>query len=487
MNPNTPVIIGVAQISKRDYNKIYFMEPVDLMVEASQKAAEDAGVPALVESLDSVRVVRGWWRYEHPAGYVSSALGCEEAETVGTAYGGNMVQNLLNASALDILKGKNELLLLTGAEVGNSQAKARKSGESLPHKKTEGTYDRVIGEDKSMSAEAEIARGILRPIQIYPMFENALRAHRGETIAEHLDRVSALWSRFSAEAENNPAAWITKAKTKIEISSPGPKNRMISFPYPKLMNSNNAVDMSAAIILCSLEKAKSLGIDQSKWVFPWVGTEANDTYFVSERENFYSSPAIRIAGIRAMELAGLSPDKIDLVDLYSCFPSAVQIAASELGFSLDRSLTVTGGLTFGGGPLNNYVMHSISRMVTLLREDRNKKGLITANGGFLTKHSFGIYSAAPPIRDFQYENLQAEVDRMPTREVAADYDGPATLESYTVMFKNDNPEIGHCACLTPQGKRTWANVTDIRVLNLMQVEEFCGRKVFIDGNGMVSL
>ena len=188
-----------------------------------------------------------------------------------------------------------------------------------------------------------------------------------------------------------------------------------------------------------------------------------------------------------MELAGLSPDEIDLVDLYSCFPSAVQIAARELSFSLDRPLTVTGGLTFAGGPLNNYVMHSISRVVTLLREDRNKKGLITANGGFLTKHSFGIYSATPPIRDFQYENLQAEVDKMPTREMAAYYEGPATLESYTVMFKNDKPEIGHCACLTSEGKRTWANITDISVLNLMQVEEFCGRKVFIDGNGMVSL
>ena len=399
LNPNTPVIIGVAQVLKRDYDKTNFKEPLDLMVEASRKAADDAGVPGLVENLDSVRVVRGWWRYEHPAGYVSSSLGCEEAETVGTAYGGNMVQNLLNASARDILEGENELLLLTGAEVGNAQAKARKLGESLPQKKTEGTYDRVIGEDKSMSAQAEIARGIKRPIQIYPMFENALRAHLGETITEHVDRVSALWSRFSAEAENNPDAWISEAKTKTEISSAGPSNRMVSFPYPKLMNSNNSVDMSAAIILCNIKKAKSLGIDQSKWVFPWVGTEANDKHFVSERENLYSSPAIRIAGRRAMELVGLSPDEIDLVDLYSCFPSAVQIAARELSFSLDRPLTVTGGLTFAGGPLNNYVMHSISRMVTLLREDRNKKGLITANGGFLTKHSFGIYSATPPIRD----------------------------------------------------------------------------------------
>mgnify|MGYP001169233212 FL=1 len=483
MNPNTPVIIGVAQILKRGYDKTNFKEPIDLMVEASKKAAKDAGNPTLVENLDSVRVVRGWWRYENPAGYVSAALGCKDAETVGTAYGGNMVQNLLNASAKDVLEGKNDLLILTGAEVGNAQAKARKLGESLPQKETEGAYDRVIGDDKSMSSEAEIARGILRPIQIYPMFENALRAHLGETITDHNERVSELWAMFSAEAEKNPDAWISEAKTAREISSPGPRNRMISFPYPKLMNSNNAVDMSAAIILCSVEKAKSLGIDKSKWIYPWVGTEANDTYFVSERENLYSSPAIRIAGRRAMELAGLSPDKIDLVDLYSCFPSAVQIAARELGFSLDRPLTVTGGLTFGGGPLNNYVMHSISRMVALLRESPEKKGMITANGGFLTKHSFGIYSATSPVRDFQYENLQAEVNEMPTRESVADYEGPATLESYTVMFSNENPEIGHCACLTPEGKRTWANVTDNDVLELMQVEEFCGRRVLVDGKG----
>mgnify|MGYP003324949063 CR=1 FL=1 len=313
-----------------------------------------------------------------------------------------------------------------------------------------------------------------------------IRDSLGETITDHIDRVSALWSRFCAEAEKKPDSWISEAKTAREISSPGPKNRMISFPYPKLMNSNNAVDMSAAIILCSVEKAKSLGIEKSRWVYPWVGTEANDTHFVSERENLHSSPAIRIAGRRAMELARLSPDEIDLVDLYSCFPSAVQIAARELGFPLDRPLTVTGGLTFGGGPLNNYVMHSISRMVSLLRESRAKKGMITANGGFLTKHSFGIYSASPPVRDFQYENLQPKVNEMPTRESVTDYEGPAILESYTVMFASENPDVGHCACLTPEGKRTWANVSDNDVLELMQVEEFCGRQVFLDGKGTLS-
>ncbi len=485
MNPNTPVIVGVSQILQRGYDKNTFKEPVDLMVEAARKAAEDAVSENMVSEVDSVRVVRGWWRYEHPAGYVAAGLGCKAAEKVGTAYGGNMVQSLLNATAKDILEGKNSLVVLTGAEVGNAQAKARKLGHELPQKETIGSYDRVIGEEKPMSGEAEIARGILRPIQIYPMFENALRAHLGETIQYHTERTSELWARFSEVAASNPDAWISDSKTAPEIASPGPGNRMVSFPYPKLMNSNNAVDMASAIIICSVRKAKSLGVDESKWIYPWVGTEANDTYLVSARENLYSSPAIRVAGRRAMDLAGLTADTIDLVDIYSCFPSAVQIAARELGFSLEQPLTVTGGLTFGGGPLNNYVMHSISRMVDLLRVGTEKKGLITANGGFLTKHAFGIYSAMPPKEDFQYENMQSMVDEMPTREWVVEHEGEVTVESYTVMFAGGEVDVGHCACITSDGKRTWANVSDSEVLVAMQGEEFCGRKARVEAGGML--
>ena len=117
-----------------------------------------------------------------------------------------------------------------------------------------------------------------------------------------------------------------------------------------------------------------------------------------------------MAGRRALELCSLTPADVDHVDVYSCFPSAVQIGAREIGLDLNRPLTVTGGLTFAGGPLNNYVMHSIARMAELLRENSNAKGLITANGGYLTKHAFGVYSATPPSTPFQHQDVQAEVD-----------------------------------------------------------------------------
>lgn len=487
MNPNTPVIIGVGQILQRITDPQAGREPVDLMADAVRRAAEDAGNPALLEHVDSIRVIRGAWRYRQPAGYVAEQIGSPAAEKVGTCFGGNMVQSTLNASALDILNGDRSLIVLTGAENGNSQAKARKAGIELSKKETDGAYDRMIGKEEHMSGEAEKARDILQPIQVYPMFENALRYAAGETIEQHQKRVSELWARFSAVAASNPNAWLKDPVSAESIRTPGDTNRMVSFPYPKLMNSNNAVDMSAAVILCSVEKAKSLGIDASRWVYPWSGTDAHDTYYVSARDNLYTSPAIRIAGSRALELAGLQTDDLDHIDIYSCFPSAVQVAANELGLAHDRQLTVTGGLTFGGGPLNNYVMHSISRMVEVLRQDAGKKGFITANGGFLTKHAFGIYSTEPPPRDFSHQNLQDEVDQCPSRDWLVDYAGDVTIESYSVMYGAAGPAVAHTACLTADGKRTWANTTDTEVMAAMTTEEFCGRAASIDGAGNLTV
>ncbi len=208
MNANTPVIIGVAQIQQRISDPLAGKEPIDLMVDAVQAAAVDAGNPGLLGSVDSVRVIRGAWRYKHPAGYVAEKVGCQGAETVGTCFGGNMVQSTLNLSAADILAGKRDLIVLTGAEVGYSQAKAAKAGIELPVTETAGDYDFKLGKDEPMACEAELAREIRQPIQMYPIFENAIRHANGESIEAHRERVSTLWAGFSQVASGNPDAWI---------------------------------------------------------------------------------------------------------------------------------------------------------------------------------------------------------------------------------------------------------------------------------------
>ena len=481
-NPRTPVIVGVGQFLSRIESLEQAIEPLEMMWRAVRRAEEDAGVGPFLDQAQSVRVVRGMWSYKNPAKTIAERVGAMQAQTVGTLIGGNQNQALMNHTAAEILAGKFDLVLIAGAENGNSSGKARRAGATLAQTDAPGEPDAVFGADQRPEHhEFERAKGISRAIQVYPMYDNAVRHARGETLKEHIERVSGLWSRFNDVAQDNPNAWVRQNMTAEEIRTASPRNRQISFPYTKFMNANLSVDMAAALIVCSYEKARGLGIAEDKLVYPHSGAEGYDHFSASVRDNFHTSPGIRITGERAMDLAGIGPDDLDYVDLYSCFPSAVQVAAAELGLSEERPLTVTGGLTFGGGPLNNYVMHSIARTVELLRDKPDGYGLVTANGGNLYKHAHGIYSGAPPAKDFRTRDVKAEIAALPSRECLAEYDGEAVIESYTVMYENDAPRIGHVACLTPAGARTWVNTEDKDLMHDMVRQEFCGRPVRIQG------
>jgi acetyl-CoA C-acetyltransferase len=481
MSQPTAVLVGIAQLEQRIKDPLAGKEPLALMVDAVKAAAEDAGSNQLLTRAGSICVSRGIWPYKNPAKVIAEQIGSPGAQTVMSPFGGNYVQTAVSQAALDIQAGAVDVAILTGAECGYTQTRAAKAGVALDWQEAPGEPDRRIGKDQRMRNDAEKAIDLGRPIQVYPLFEIALRYARGETPEQHLKRVSELWAGFSAVAAANPHAWIRDAFSAETIRTPSPSNRPVSFPYPKLMNSNSNVDQASALILCSTDVATRLGIDPSKWIYPWVGTDAQDHLFVSNRDNLYSSPAIRFAGGRCLELAGVDAAGLDLVDIYSCFPSAVQVAARELGLSEDRPLTVTGGLTFHGGPMNNYVMHAIARMAELLRAGAGRNGLVTANGGLLTKHAFGFYSSQPSGEPFKHEDLQTQVDATPRRDVVQGYEGKATIESYTVMYGAEGPTVAHLACRTPEGNRAWANNAESSVLQAMTKEEFCGRAVTLDG------
>jgi len=476
MTQQTPVLVGISHLEQRFTDFESAKEPIQLMIDAVNQAAEDAGSKELLNT-GSVRVIRGIWPYEDPARAVAQAIGSPNAETALTAFGGNFVQTALNQSALDIQAGLHDVIILTGAECGSTQAKAAKAGQDLGWAELPGTPDRLIGAEKDMRHDAEIAIRLGRPIQIYPIMETALRHASGLSVDAHLEHISKLWAGFSDVAAANPNAWIREAKSAEEIRTISPMNRPVSFPYPKLMNSNNNVDQAAALILVSEEKAKALGISRDKWIYPWAGTDAQDHYYFSNRDNFHSSPAIRFAGGKCLELTGSTPDDIDMIDVYSCFPVAVQIACRELGFDMNRPLTVTGGLTFAGGPLNNYVMHSIARMAQLLRENPGKRGMITANGGYITKHAFGIYSSEPPAQPFQHADLQDQVDAELKRDVVIEHQGTGTVEGYSVMYGPEGVTKAFVAARLADGQRAWGTSEDVDLLQSMTEEEFCGRSV----------
>ncbi len=487
LDPRSPVLVGSHQLLQRVDDPREGLEPLEMMTSCVEGAARDAGSRSLLEAADLVCVIRGRWRYPNPAAAVAERVGATRARSAASPFGGNVVQAAVNRFASEIVAGERDVVVLTGAEIGRSQSRARKLGVKLSFSDAPGAPDLKIGEELDMVAPHEIERGLAPPIVMYPIFENAIRHARGESLDAHRDRVARLWSRFNAVAVDNPDAWIREPMTAEQIATPSPGNRMLGFPYPLLMNSNDKVDMGAALLLCSAAAAERHGVPRDRWLFVHAGSDAHDTAFVSNRQDLHSSPAIRIAGGRALELAGVEADALDRVDLYSCFPSAVQVAAAELGLSEERPLTVTGGLTFGGGPLNNYVMHGIARMRDLLLESPGQVGLCTGNGGFLTKHAFGVYSSEPPAAGYRHADCQAEVDRTPRREAAPEHRGEATLESYTVVFGEGGPERAHAAFLLPDGRRSWANSDDRDLALSMTREEFCGRRASLDGEGSFRL
>jgi acetyl-CoA C-acetyltransferase len=492
VDPRTPVLIGAGQLSNRVDRGDAPLEPVDLIAEALRRAAADSGAgDAAVTGADTVHIVSILsWRYRDPGLLAAQRLGADPRRTTFSGMGGNSPQTLVNQACLDIQSGRSDLVLIGGAEAWRTRMGARKDnveldwtvqGDDVP--KAEASSG-----DVAMSAQGEQARGVVMPVQLYPIFEQAIRVGLGRSIEDHTAVISDLWARFSEVAAANPHAWIQRAYTAEEIRTPSPDNRMIGLPYTKLMNSNNAVEQGAALILCSAERAEALGVPRDRWVFPHSGTDSHDHYFASERDDLRSSPAIRLAGRDALALAGIGIEDIAHVDLYSCFPSAVEIGASELGLGLDRQLTVTGGLSFAGGPWNNYVTHSIAAMAGVLRDDPGSLGLITANGGFITKHAIGVYSTEPPATPFRHAEPQAEVDALPSRTICEDPDGPIDIESWTVLHgREGDPENGFVVGLMADGRRAWGITQDADQLRTLVTEELAGRKAELRPDGAFQL
>jgi acetyl-CoA C-acetyltransferase len=498
LDQRLPVVVGVAQLTRKPHTAVGATEPLAMMAEVIEAAAADAGAgAALLERVQSVRVIESLaWRYPNPGALLAQQFAMPVTDSVKVATGGNGPQMAVNDTAAAIQRGDLDVAIIVGAEAVYTRLLGRKENATFDWTPEADAVDlpaaRSIGVDRPGTSNDEMARSLVMPTQIYPVFENALRGASGATIDEHQVKISELWARFSAVASTNPYAWSPQLRTAEEIRTVSPDNRMIGFPYPKLMNANIQTDQAAALIICSVGAAEAAGIPRDRWVFVHAGADAHDHWWVSERDDLRSSPGIRACGEAVYDASGIGPDDLAHIDLYSCFPCAVEVGAAELGLPLDdpaRPLTVTGGLTFAGGPGNNYVTHSIAAMADRLRGDAGTYGLCTANGWYLTKHAAGIYSTEPPTSGaFRHADVQTAVDATFKRPAVLDHDGPATVESYTVMHERDgSPTIGLVACLTPDGARTWANTNAQDVLKSMTVEEFVGRPCSLRAGGQIDV
>lgn len=491
IDPRTPILVGSGQVSDFDTPPETGQSAVDMIERAVRAAAADTGAgDGLLTALDSVCILRLYtdtsWRFRspfgkcsNPPGAVAGRVGATRARLQYTHPGGNMPQFMVNRTAEEIAAGAVDLALIAGGEALRTMRGARKAGLEIDWQEDapDGFGDYAeIGDPRIGVSDYEERHEMRAPIMMYPMVENGIRAHRGRSVAEHQRAMGRLLAGFAAVAKANPLAARREGYGAEEIAAVSEENRYIGFPYTRLMNSNPYIDQSAAVIMCSVEKARSLGIDPSRWVFLHGCGDAHDHWFVSERVNYHASPAIRMMSSKAFDMAGKSIADMDHIDLYSCFPSAIEIGCQEIGIAEDdpRGLTVTGGLPFFGGPGNNYVTHSIAEMMNKVRTRPGSFGLCTANGHNVTKHSAGIYSTTPTDGPWRREDpaaYQGALDAMAKPDLVEVAEGPAKIETYTVMHRPDGPEHGLIiGRLAGTGARFLAN-TPQDAATLMDLEE----------------
>jgi acetyl-CoA C-acetyltransferase len=508
-----PVLVGCGDVTDLSTPAEHGRSPYDLIAQASRLALRDTGAPGIDAAIDTVAMVRSFadtsYRFatnlgtsSNPPRSVANRLGLKAARHIYSHSGGNMPQFLVNQFAESIARGEMRAALLCGGEALRTQHALERGDTAIDWSEDPGGVPELIGDARRGWSDHEEQHRLRAAITMYPLFENALRGARGRTIEQHQRAIGTLMARFAAVATANPLATRRERYTAEQLITVNERNRWIGFPYPRLLNAHAYIDQSAALVMTSVQTASDLRIPRDKWVFLHGCADAHDHWFVSERIDLHSSPAIRAASRQALAMAGKSLDQIEFFDLYSCFASAVQIGCQEIGLAEDdpRGLTITGGLPFFGGPGNNYVTHSISEMMRRLRARPGAFGLITANGNYVTKHSFGVYSTDAPAAPWQRERpaeLQAQMDARPKAPFTETPHGAATIETYTVKHGRRNGEPGPefaviFGRLVDTGERFIANLPDdaAALWDLQnrdslsregRVAQFGGRNIFVPG------
>ena len=467
------VLVGVGQITERPDDRTYAARsPVELAAAAARRALDDAHAAAnLTAAIDLVAGVRQietsapdaiarFGRSNNFPRSVMARLGRQPERAWLEAPGGQSPQTLVAAAVEAIEAGAAGTALIVGAEALSTQRLL------AGHGREPDWAEQIDGDlvERGAAFDDTLGGGLIRAQRFdaaagYALFDQARRARLGLSRSEYHRAIGELLAPYSRVAASNPYAALRQAFSASELATPGPRNRPVADPYLRLTVARDLVNQAAALVLTSVDRARALGIAEDRWVYLHGHAQAVERT-VLERPDLSRSPAAMLAVQAALAEAGCGWRDLDCLDLYACFAAPVfnLVDAFDVNVEDPRGLTVTGGLPFFGGPGNGYSLHAIATMVERLREAPGSRGLVVANGGYMSKTAAGVYGSAPRSRSPRAGSLQAEIDALPKRRVAERPAGPALIESATVIYgRAGQPEGGLVIGSLTNGERFLAD------------------------------
>lgn len=474
LDPRLPVLVGLGAASDA-------APVVDLMTEAVRAAAADAGAPGLLGAVDCLAVPQGTWSLTDPARTVARRIGSPRARTLRFDVGVSQ-QEMINHALAAVAAGEHDTVVVVG---GEARRWLRSGGTETDE---EGQPpDGVIDRPADFVAPIELAAGIvLPPVQQYALIENALAAARQLTQDEQRGEIAALWARYNLVAGHNPDAAFGAPRTADEIATPGPRNRPLAHPYNVWHASQWTVDQSSALLICSAERAAEAGVPPDRWLFPHAALHCSEAVTLTARHELSAWPAMAVLGRAAEHHTGRPLRELGLAEVYSCFPAAVRVQQRELGLDPAGTPTLTGGMTFAGGPFNHFVLQSLLTLGRRLRDEPAELGLITTVSGMLSKPGLALWSASPPasgraplLADLADEAVAA-TEVVPVVETPPGAPTPATVASFTVTYggaEGLEPVRTAIVADLPDGVRTAATCEDAETARLAVAEGLTGRAV----------
>ncbi|MEO8859617.1 MAG: acetyl-CoA acetyltransferase [Burkholderiaceae bacterium] len=455
-----PVIVGVGEIVDRPTRAVDGLEPCELMARALERADMDAegGWLDAIDALDVVHSVS--WPYQDPLGVLTARLGIDPRHQFYGPIGGETPIRFLHEAACRIASGQSEVAAVCGGEAEYTVRLARRESVELAWQPRASAWQKP--RDRSYLHPLARAHGLDQPVFVYPLYEVACEAAWGQTPAQGQRESAELWAGLSRIAADNPHAFLRQARSAEEIATVSPSNRPIAWPYSKLMVANPVVNQGAAVIVTSLARARAAGIPEHRLVHIGPGAAANEPRDWVSRENYRESHAQDKVLSDVMAQCALTGAETDFVELYSCFPCVPKMARRALSMPADRPISVTGGLTFFGAPLNNYMAHALCAMVGQLRAKPVACGLVYGQGEFVTKHhALMLGGGSRSWPDEAYSPDRAVAQQMPATApvIASDAVGSVHVETSTVLFdRQGKPTHGVVVGLTGSHARTLARV-----------------------------
>ena len=486
-DPRATCIIGVARHtwhpSDADVAPDGAPEPLAMWERMARDAATDAGTEnaaAIVGALESIDVVYSQsWQYDDPVARLAERLGASPARRRYSGIGGSVPHVLATEAAREIRAGGLDLALITGAEALATVRRLKKAGEK-PQWSFRPAEKRPFPMDMDFDP-SEISHSVFEAYLTFALFDNARRAHAGQALDEHRASLGRVMAPMTRVAAASPHAWFPVERDANEIVTATADNRMVAYPYTKLMTAIMDVDMAAALVLASAAKADALGVPEERRVYLRGWGYAEDPAHVACHPELWRSPAMAAAAAAALTGAGVGVDDVAHLDLYSCFASSVCFALDALGIGPGderaAAVTQTGGLPYHGGPGSNYMTHSLAAMAETLRADPGSYGMVSGVGMHMQKHAYGVWSTAPgsaPVPD-----APASVAAVEPVAIVASPEGAGTVATYSVLHGRDGePERALLVCDLPGGGRCYAFLDGgASALHHAEAEELIGRRV----------